>query len=634
MYLIEVIPISRGGGKETLSYFSSEKIANGSLVLVPIRKKIVHALVVSSTDAREAKTEIRSSSYSMKKVDEFGSERFLSESFMKSARFTADFFSAPLGSVINALVPKAILLGNISAGSQKSKPKESAGFDRVAIQADDEERFADYRSIIREEFARKRSVFFCVPTAMLARQASAILPKGIEGYVYVLCGSLPKKKLQTLWKTACSESHPVLIIATGQFLSMWREDFGTIIVENESSRAYKLPTRPYLDIRTFAETYAKENSAKFIVGDTLLRTETIFRCKLGEFSELSPLKFRSLSPADFKIVDMKNSRKNAGGKGKFEAVSQELYSLIEKSHTANQNLFIFAVRRGLSPQTICGDCGTVTLCSRCRSPITLHRARLGDGNKNFFFCHSCGEKRSAEERCLNCQSWKLVPLGVGAELLEQEITQKFPSVKIFRIDKDNTKTAKRAEKEAVAFLSSPGTILIGTEMALPYLNAKIDNVAIASLDSLFSLPDFRVHERIIHLILKMRAIAENMLLVQTRVPEEHILEYALKGNLIDFYREEISARETFRYPPFTTLIKITLAGTRTAVLREIEKLKTHLAPVALEIFPAFAEESRGVFQMHALIRISRGAWPNSDLLQKLLALPPQFKIVVEPESLL
>ncbi|MES2087505.1 MAG: hypothetical protein V4467_00775 [Patescibacteria group bacterium] len=633
MKLIEVIPIARGIGKETLSYFSNADIPNGSLVTVPVRKRLISGLVVSSHDAQEEKSSIRSSDYQMRKVGEFKSESFLSENFMKAAKSIADFSASSIGSVLNLLIPKTILehAPEVKANNPKQIQKLE-NFDRLALQAEDEERFATYRSLIREEFARRHSVFFCVPTAEDAIKLSALLPKGIEDYTFAFYGSLPKNKMLTLWQKAVSEEHPILIIATAPFFSISRSDISTIVVENESSRSYKMQMRPFLDVRIFAEFFAKEIGAKFIVGDNFLRTETIFKVKQGEFAELSPLKFRSLSPARNTVIDMSALKKSTGGK--FETLSPELEALIQQSHTANQNLFIFAARRGFAPETICGDCGTLVLCSRCRSPITLHRAKPGDNSQNFFFCHGCNEKRSTEEHCSKCGSWKLQSIGIGIELVEVELEKKFPFIKIFRVDKDTTPTKKQISKKIASFYASPGSILLATEMVFPYLDKKIENTAVASLDALFSLPDFRINEKILHILLKIRALTESSFFVQTRIPNEKILDYALKGNLIDFYREEIAARKDFNYPPFTTLIKISLSGTRAAVSKEMLELKEFLQPFTTEIFPAFIEESRGAFTLHALIRLPIGGWINRELLSKLLQLPPQFRIAVEPESLL
>ena len=171
-------------------------------------------------------------------------------------------------------------------------------------------------------------------------------------------------------------------------------------------------------------------------------------------------------------------------------------------------------------------------------------------------------------------------------------------------------------------------------MSLNYLSHKIENTAIASLDTLFSLPDFRINEKILHLILKIRSFTGSRLIVQTRHASEQILEYALKGNFTDFYRDEIVARQKFEYPPFWTFIKISLAGNRKTVQLEMEKLVNLVAPVSAEIYPAFNEGRRGKFTLHALLKLPRGAWVDRSLLVKLFSLPPQYRIDVEPESLL
>ena len=76
-----------------------------------------------------------------------------------------------------------------------------------------------------------------------------------------------------------------------------------------------------------------------------------------------------------------------------------------------------------------------------------------------------------------------------------------------------------------------------------------------------------------NILLKMRSLAQKKFIVQTRSEDESVFEYALKGNIIDFYRKEIKEREQFAYPPFTTLVKITYQGKHDEVLEEMKKLK-------------------------------------------------------------
>ncbi|MFA6897796.1 MAG: hypothetical protein WC250_00085, partial [Candidatus Paceibacterota bacterium] len=321
--------------------------------------------------------------------------------------------------------------------------------------------------------------------------------------------------------------------------------------------------RPYLDFRLLAEAFAKENKTRLILGDSLLRIETIWRTKGGELVEYTPLKFRSLSTASTKLVNLK--RQGDGTEKTFSVLGDELIDLVNRSRNNNDRLFIFSARRGLAPQTVCSDCGTTVMCEHCQAPVILYSS----ARSNFFLCHRCGTKRSAEETCKNCSSWRLKPLGIGVDRVEAEITAHFPDANIFKISKDKTKTQKQAAEVAKKFYASPGSILLGTEMALTYLDQKIENCAVASLDALFAIPDFRIDERVFQILLRLRSLSTENFLIQTRNPEKKLFEYALSGNTIDFYKDEIEVRQSFNYPPFTVLIKLSLRGTKEYALGEM-----------------------------------------------------------------
>ena len=82
----------------------------------------------------------------------------------------------------------------------------------------------------------------------------------------------------------------------------------------------------------------------------------------------------------------------------------------------NGRIFLYAARKGMASITICGDCGNNVVCLECGSSVVLHTKETG----NFFLCHRCGERRSAEEVCKVCGSWKLMPLGIGIEKVKGE----------------------------------------------------------------------------------------------------------------------------------------------------------------------------------------------------------------------
>ncbi|OHA46246.1 MAG: primosomal protein N' [Candidatus Taylorbacteria bacterium RIFOXYD2_FULL_36_9] len=638
MKLLTVIPIARGINKENLTYFTASEPTIGSVVKVPLRKKTVSAIVISTEEIADVKAEIKNASFETRKVNKIKSSPLLSLEFMETVAKSALYFASTSGSVLYSVVPKIIIEGSekIKVKIKNLKTENERVHEKLVLQSDDEERYATYKSLIREEFAKGYSVFFCLPTIQDIKKAHERLSKGIEQYTFVLHSFLGKKEQLEVWNKAANEEHPSLIIATGTFLGIPRNDLGTIIVDKENTRAYKNQNRPFVDIRILAEIFAEKIKAKIIFGDLLLRTETIWRHNESELFEIAPLKFRSLTTSTPKLIDMKESlpaEVSSGGENKspkFRLFSSDLLDLIQKNQANDENLFIFVARRGLFPSTVCSDCGNLVKCNTCGAPTVLHKAT----KENFFLCHRCGERRSANEKCQNCQSWRLGAFGIGIEAVEEEIRQKFPQLKIFKIDSDSASTHKKALEIVAKFYTSPSSVLLGTEMALLYLKDMIANTAVASIDSFFSIPDFRINEKVMNILLKIRAITSRNFLVQTRDIEQKISKYATMGNLADFYRDEIKERENLFYPPFSLPIKITLQGDKKTVLAGMEQLQKDMTPYEVDVFPAFIPGLRGKFSMHGLIKIKRSDWVDSVLWKKLRQLSPIYTINIDPESFL
>jgi primosomal protein N' len=236
--------------------------------------------------------------------------------------------------------------------------------------------------------------------------------------------------------------------------------------------------------------------------------------------------------------------------------------------------------------------------------------------------------------CTVCGGWRLTPLGIGIQRVEEEIRIKFPDIDIFKIDTDTTDTSEKSHAVYNDFIMRPGSVLLGTEMALTYLPDKIDHIAIVSLDSLFALPDFRIQEKIMYTLIRLRNIATQSIVIQTRRAEEKVFEYGLKGNLSDFYRATLEERRQFRYPPCGTLIKLSIEGNKDPIAHQMAEIQKILEPCTVDIFPAFTASVRGNSIIHGLIKIEPHTWPNTTLMHKLRSLSPSVKVKINPESLL
>lgn len=636
MKIVSIIPISKGVWRENLSYFTAQKISLGSIVSVPVNNRVIDGLVVAEKEARDLKTRIKKTDFSWRKINRIKKENYFLPEFIRAATLTAEYYAVFPGQIIKALVPQIILekLPDSKTNSPQNQ-NEKVVSELLAIQEPDEERLSFYKSLIRESFAKKQSIFLCLPLISEIERLSNQITKGIEQYVVVLHSGLNKNQLLTLWKKVLTTSHPLLIIATPLFLSLPRRDITTIILEKENSSAYKSLSRPYVDWRFFIEKFALEKNIRLVVGDIALRSETIYRLEKGEITPANKIKYRVY--ADIKQMLWPLIKKEKG-EDTSNSLGERLLAQIENASDSNERFLIFAGQRGLSPITICNDCGLIVTCDVCHSALAIHQktknSDFTNDGQNLFLCHKCGQIVEIDDRCRNCQGNRFALLGLGTEKIEKEIKAALPSINLLRLDSDSAKTPTKAKEIANRFFSSPGAVMIGTELALNYLNDKIENIALVSLDHLFTKPDYRISERLFSQLLHLRALTSKRLFIQTRNAEEKVFRYVLSGNLLDFYRDEIEERRVLGYPPFKVLIKISREGKKEEIRKDIEHLEkvlTNWQPIS---YPALSKSPKGFFIHNLLIKLPVANWPDRKLLELLRSLPPNFLIRVDPESVL
>ncbi len=635
LYVALVIPIVKGLPKATLSYFTKEKLALGTFVKIPIRNGTALGIVSGIYEARDNKTDLKRASYALKKLSSNKNEAVfqLAPAFIRAAEKTANYYATSVGSLLGVLIPKILLENPGLINSSDNLESNELRKEPLIIQLNQNERFQEYKNLIRESFAKKKSVLFCVPTNEEALQAYDFFSSGIVSFTYLASNKSKKEVKETLEKAHRSE-HPVLFITTPAFISFNRTDLETIILERENSRSYRTLSRPYINIKNFLEYYARESNKTLILGDSVLSLETLYKEKQGQYAELSPLKWRISSDSHSTLINMRPARAEgvsarSGGKTEFEIFSPEMKTMIKKAIEEKRKVFLFGARKGLAPTTVCADCGSVLPCENCGAPVVLHNASKSD---RIYMCHACGARRVAETRCDTCQSWNLSPLGIGIDSIRNEVEKLFPTTAIFVLDKDHAPTSPKATEITKRFAGERGGVMIGTELAFLYLK-KIPYVGLVSLDSLFSIPDFGINERIFYLITRLLEIAEVETIIQTRNIGKRIIQFAESGSILDFYRSEIDERKELSYPPFSVFIKVTTDGTP----GEVEKKSIYLKTLFNEQGPVFMKGrgmKTGRLRLSMILRLPRDKWPDNAVGEKLLLLPPEFLVKVDPESIL
>jgi primosomal protein N' (replication factor Y) len=272
---------------------------------------------------------------------------------------------------------------------------------------------------------------------------------------------------------------------------------------------------------------------------------------------------------------------------------------------------------------------TVT-CTECSASVVLHKGN----DENYFLCHSCGSLRHARERCAACRSWRLEAFGIGTERIEEEVRTALPGRTVTVLSSDTARTHTQAQRIVQAFYADPSSVLIGTELALPYLKKHVPLVSVVSLDSLLSLASWNIYERIASTLTRLREVAGEELIVQTRRPESDILTQIVSGNFSSFYRTELRARKTLGYPPYTVIIKVSVTGTQAHVTAQMEAARTALLPYELITFSRMLKAPGSKHTLHGFLRVSRDVWPDPELSARLQALGPGYEIIVDPDSIL
>ena len=636
MKILTVVPLARGVFKEDLTYFSAQDVPNGAIVDIPVRNKKILGLVVSSQDASAAKSDIKDMPFNLKKISAVKEQSIFSKEFLESAFQIGKYFAVKKNEIVTSLIP-TIMRDEYDEFS-KIKVKKLNHTDinlkpeKLLFQAPNEDRFAYYKTMIRSSFAEKKSIFMVLPTERDIELFSEFLSKGIEPFAFSIHGGLSAKNQIKKIKEIITIEHPVIIFATALFLSIPRNDFGTIIIEHESSSAYKTMARPYLDMRSFAELFASKIGAKLILSDSLLHFETIGRKELDYFNEIQ-LSFRIKFDGEIEIPAKEK---------KFRILSKESVEEIENTLKQKKNVFIFSLRKGLATMTICRDCNVPIMCENCMAPVVLYLSK--DKTKRMFVCNHCNTEKNPEMLCKNCGSWNLMPLGIGTDTVFEEAEKLFPQNKIFKLDRESAKTAKGAEKIIKDWEDNQGGILVGTEMAFQYIENEVPLSIIASFDSLWSIPNYKMGEKIIGLLISILSKTNKKLIIQTKNEKDPTLLAIKNENLLSFVRQELEDRKKLEYPPYKRFIKISHFGEKQDSIIAKKYLTEAFAEYNPEIFSGFVSREKAKYVANALIKIPREKWSlpefsanssiDQNLLSKLLSLPMDFHIHVDPEDLL
>ena len=662
MYVVSVIPLAKipHPAPQTLDYFSMEEISPGGIVQISLVSRKILGVVAACTPLYERKQQIKKSAFHLKKIDRVVSKNpLVPRPYLKLALWSASYFYSPLGHVMRSHLPPTFskptekLLADLTqieyAGSSSahitSAPKKPILY---WARSNTKSKAAFYRHAIQQALARKQSVLFLVPELYKIAQFREKIPEVMQ--MEAVHSTLSPAAQYKIWKGAL-RGELQGVIGTRRALTTPFCNLGLIIVDEEESFLYKsFDQRPYISAKTAALKLAELTGAEIILGSSLPSVESLWQAKKKKYQLVTPPSSRRPA-SDIAVIDMRDEIKN----GNFSIFSRELQARIKETLEKNRQAILYISRKGLSSGLVCRDCGHVVMCTNCDVPLVLHQTPV-------LICHHCGQKQKPTATCPKCQSYRIKFIGAGTERVEQEVRKLCEAhgnlknaCRVIRLDKDSAPTWEQQSAIFNDFSKGKYNILIGTQLMLKEgLLPKVDFAAIVTVDSLLSLPDFRIGEQILRTVDKLWTTSKFRIIFQTYIIDSTIIQFVSNkllwtsndySDVLNNFLYDIDERRELSLPPFSQLIKLTYAHKDSQKAEQeanILKNKLHTQMISCQLpvascqilgpSPAFIPREKGRYIWQIVLK-SKIA--DLRVRNKLLRIVPNdWKIDVDPIELL
>jgi primosomal protein N' (replication factor Y) (superfamily II helicase) len=491
---------------------------------------------------------------------------------------------------------------------------------------------AIYVELLAAALVRGRPALVLVPEIALALPLVDRLRADLDAHVAIVHSGLADGERADEWRRIRRGDVDV-VVGTRLAVLAPLADIGLVIVDEEHDPAYKSDRTPRLQARDVAVELGRLAGVPVVLGSATPSVETEGRARDGEIERHRlPTRLSGATPR-IEVVDLR-AELAAGNVG---MLSRALSDALGALGAAEQAILVIN-RRGTASVVLCRDCGHVAACPDCTRPLVYHQAG------QTLRCHHCGRAWPMPSRCPNCGSARIRYLGGGTERLEREVKDRFPSLRVGRLDRDVVEHRGAADRVVDDFTDGRLNVLVGTSLVTKGLDIPaVTLVGIVSADVALNLPDERAAERTYQLLAQAvgragRGDRPGMAILQTYQPTHPAIVAVAERRAEAFYDAELDLRRRFGSPPFGRLVKLTVAladrgEAQAAGEALVEELRARAAATGERVdvagpAPAFIARRGDRWRFNVVLR---GPDPV-----RLLGDPPgaPWSIDVDPESLL
>ncbi len=659
-----------------------EDVDVGRRIMAPFGRRNLQGFVIGT--ASQAPAHLETVKEITRVIDK---EELFDAAYLELARWVARMYFATLGEALAAMLP----------GGRRESEMPALGADEIAFheepvalseeQAEAVERIAGRRSgrfylygrtgsgktevflqVADRVLQEGRSIIYLVPEISLTGQVVDAIRSRFHESAAVLHSRLTPSQRLTEWGRIRRGEASFVIGARSAVFAPVR-NLGLIILDEEHEGSYKSSSSPRYHARQVAFKRAADTDARVLMGSATPSVEAwhLMHAQTGDGATGAAATGTAAgSAADARagtaaagsaaggITALYLSRRLAGGAMPTMRtvdltlnecpLSTPLLAEIDATYKAGRQTVLFLNRRGFSYFFHCKSCGYAMRCERCSVSLTYHKSR------NAMVCHYCGYQTRPISVCPDCGSLDVGYSGFGTEGIEDEITRRFPEMRVARLDTDSVRKKGRLEEVISQFRHGEIDLLLGTQMVAKGLNFPgLRLVGIIHADVGLTLPDFRAAERTFALITQVsgrtgRYSPDGEVIIQTYRPTTAAVKLAAEFNVEGFYSEELAQREALAFPPFARLIRLVFRGKKAEDVAAAAQSFADLAEGRLEAAEILgpAECPLGVISRnhrHHVILRSRSFGATHASLRRMLATyrTPQrvyVEIDVDPVSLL
>ena len=556
MYILDVIPLSRSLGTDTLSYFSAKKADTGSLVSVPLRSSNIQGIVVAVHNMADLKSELKNQDFSLRNVHTLHGSFLYTPTFIESLTHLKNYYAMSLGSLLNMMTPKSYIDLYADSGfyAHYEHIESDVSAEVTILQGDAKERIAYYKRHIRTCFARKQSVFIMCPTQQSVEHLTESLSSGAPHRICSLHAKKTKKYLKETYEKIRTHTETLVIIGTPQFIALAPLDTGLFITEEEGSRHYISQQRPMIDYRLVLRAYAARCQVMHILADHVLRFETLATAFQEDWHFIAPPVFHTPKNIPPRIIDMTEEADQ--DRKSFRIFDPSVERNMALQLDRDEVIYIYVARKGLAPLTVCQDCGEVLCAPDSQNPLVLYERDTEHGSESYYYDQRTRTKYRAIDACPSCNSWKLKMLGVGVDTVVKHMKKLFPDEAMLTIDSHKNMTPKKFKDAHTAWKAKNGKIVIATEQLFNYIDEPCDHMYIASIDTLMSLPHYTLQEELLRRLLQTMELTRTTWTLQTRLPHHRVFHAFRTRHFRELYEEDLAERKAFLYPPEYLIISI------------------------------------------------------------------------------